>query len=104
MRELMELELRARRRPSRLDGRRGLGNPEFWEVTEARRWTMRFVWTDSTGVGVGVKLRRAAAAAAEERLEEEGWELRKAWEAAVWADRVAEDERGCEEIGERGGH
>lgn len=43
VRELIELELRARRRPSRLDGRRGLGNPEDCEVTEARRWTMRLV-------------------------------------------------------------
>jgi hypothetical protein len=43
---------------------------------------MRLVWTFSIGVGVGVRLRKAAAAAAEERLDEEGWELRKAWEAA----------------------
>lgn len=61
---------------------------------EARRWTMRLVWTFSTGVGVGVELRRAAAAAADERLAEEGWDLRKAWLAADCADCAAGVESG----------
>jgi hypothetical protein len=37
-------------------------------------------------VGVGVELRSAAAAAAEDRLLVDGWDLRKAWLAADWAD------------------
>lgn len=53
---------------------------------------MRLVWTFSTGWGVGVRLRSAAAAAAEDRLLEEGWDLRKAWEAADWADCDEGDE------------
>lgn len=67
----MEAELLARRRPFRLVGRR-LGTPLAWDETEALRCIMRFVWTFSTEVGVGVRLRRAAAAAAEDRLLEEG--------------------------------
>lgn len=42
------------------------------EWVELRRWTMRFVWTFSTRVGVGVELRSAAAAAAEDKLAVEG--------------------------------
>lgn len=55
---------------------------------------MRLVWTLSTEVGVGVKLRSAAAAAAEDRLLEDDWDLRKAWLAADWADCAAGVERG----------
>lgn len=39
-----------------------------------------------------MRLRSAAAAAAEDRLLEEGWDLRKAWEAADWADCDEGDE------------
>jgi hypothetical protein len=41
-----------------------------------------------------VRLRRAAAAAAEDRLLEDGWDLRKAWVAADWADCEFTVERG----------
>lgn len=61
---------------------------------EARRSTIRFVWTFSIWVGVGVRLRRAAAAAAEERLALEGCDFRKAWLAADWADCAAGEESG----------
>lgn len=64
------------------------------EWDEARRWTMRLVWTFSTGVGVGVELRSAAAAAADDRLAPEGWDLKKAWLAADWADCAAGEESG----------
>ena len=39
-----------------------------------------------------MRLRSAAAAAAEDRLLEEGWDLRKAWEAAEAADCDEGDE------------
>ena len=64
---------------------------------EARRWTMRFVSTFPTGVGVGVELRSAAAAAAEDRLLVDGCDLRKAWLAADWADCDAGGESGWSE-------
>lgn len=51
--------------------------------TEARRWTILFVWTLSTGDGEGEWLRMAAAAAADDRLPLEDWDLRKAWLAAL---------------------
>lgn len=56
------------------------------DSVEARRWTIRFVCTFSTFVGVGVRFRSAAAAAAEERLLEEGCDFRNAWLAADCAD------------------
>lgn len=83
---VIELELLDRRRgPFTLVERRAAGR-FVGEWVEDRRWTIRFVWTFSTGVGVGVRLRRAAAAAADERLLEEAWELRNAWLAADCAD------------------
>lgn len=57
--------------------------------TEDCRCSIRFVWTFSTAVGVGVTLRKAAAAAAEDKLFVEGWDLRKAWVAALCAERVS---------------
>lgn len=50
---------------------------------------MRLVWTFSTGVGVGERLRNAVTAAADERLLEDGWDFRKAWLAADCADCAA---------------
>lgn len=92
----MDPELRVRRRSWRLAGRNRLGLAMCWdEVEEERRWTMRLVSTFSTMVGVGVRLRRAVAAAAEDKLLEEGWDLRKAWEAAEWADWEFEADSGC---------
>lgn len=83
---VMELELFDRRRgPLTLAERRPVCKL-VGDCVEARRWTIRFVWTFSTGVGVGVRLRRAAAAAADERLLEEGWDFKNAWLAADCAD------------------
>lgn len=81
VRVLMEFELLLRRRLVRLGERRVAAAPG-WEETDDCRWSMRFVWTFSTSVGGGVRFRRAVAAAAEERLDEEGRDLRKAWLAA----------------------
>lgn len=82
---VIELELFLRWSGPLLTERRfGIGLTCDW--VEARRWIMRLVWTFSTGVGVGVRFRSAAAAAADERLLEDGWELRKAWLAADCAD------------------
>jgi hypothetical protein len=89
----MELELLLRRRAVLLSERR-LPVLLVCEVTEARLCIILLVWTFSTGVGVGVRLRRAAAAAAEDRLLDEGWDLRKAWLAADWADCEGTVERG----------
>lgn len=41
-----------------------------------------------------MRFRRAVAAAAEERLDEEGWDLRKAWLAADWADWADDEDSG----------
>lgn len=82
----MELELFDRRRGPLTLAERRPACKLVGDCIEARRWTIRFVWTFSTGVGVGVRLRRAAAAAADERLLEEGWDFRNAWLAADCAD------------------
>lgn len=57
--------------PPTLTERRPCIGPDG-DCVEDRRWTIRFVCTFSTLVGVGVRFRNAAAAAAEERLLEEG--------------------------------
>jgi hypothetical protein len=90
----MEPELLTRRRPFRLEGRR-IGEPLVAGCDEIDdlRWSMRLVWTFSTGVGVGVRVRRAAAAAAEERLLDEDCDWRKARVAADCADCDEEVER-----------
>lgn len=80
---VIEAELVDRRRPFLLPDRKDV--TLVWE-SEARRCTILFVWTFSTGAGEGEKLRRAVAAAAEERLLDDGWDLRKAWDAALCAD------------------
>lgn len=93
VRLLMEFELLLRRRPLRL-GERRVEEALRWEETDDCRWIMRFVWTFSTSVGGGVRFRRAVAAAAEERLDEEGRDLRKAWLAADWADWADDEDSG----------
>lgn len=64
------------------------------DIVEARRWTIRFVCTFSTLVGVGVRFRKAAAAAADERLLADGCDFRNAWFAADCADWDAGVESG----------
>lgn len=94
MRAVIELLLLERRSvPLTLAERRPpTGLTCVW--VDARRWTMRFVSTLPMDVGVGVELRSAAAAAAEDRLLVDGWDLRKAWLAADWADCDAGGESG----------
>lgn len=94
VRALIELLLLERRSvpPTLAERRPPTGLTCDW--VELRRWTMRFVWTFSMGVGVGVQLRSAAAAAAEDKLAVEGWDFRKAWLAADWAECAAGVESG----------
>lgn len=56
---------------------------------EACLWIIRFVWTWSTGVGVGDRVLRAVAAAEADRFACEARLFRKACVAAIWAEAEA---------------
>lgn len=72
VRELIDPELPLRRRGALALADRPLAERPIKGLCGACvdwvRWTMRFVWTFSTFVGVGDRFRSAAAAAAAERL------------------------------------
>ena len=82
---VMDPELVCRRRPP---GRAAVPGALPFEEIEPCLWSIRFVCTSLTGVGVLACVRSAAAAAAEDKFALEARLARKAWAAAVAAAAV----------------